>query len=254
MTDAYVFANIYSGHRGRHHGAPAGDLDGSKFLAYSQNHDQVGNRMHGDRLTTQLSFEELKLAAATVILSRYLPMLFMGEEYGETNPFQYFTSHSDEDLIEAVRKGRKEEFAAFAWAGEAPDPHAESTFERSKISFEKAGEENTLWRFYRELIALRKHPALVSLARKDISVEHFESQRTLVVSRRSGDHEALITLNFSGEPQTVTLPVTGTWTLAMSSADPRWGGPGAAAGSIEDENKLRLELPPHSAAMYTKAS
>ncbi len=254
MTDAYVFANVFSKHRGRHHGAPGGDLDGSKFLAYSQNHDQVGNRILGDRLTTQISFEELKLAAVTVILSRYLPMLFMGEEYGETNPFQYFTSHSDEDLIKAVRKGRKEEFAAFAWEREAPDPHAKETFERSKISFERAGEENTLWRFYRELIALRKHPALLSLTREDIAVQHSESERTLVVSRRSGGHEALIALNFSDQRQTVKLPVNGRWTLTMSSSDPRWDGPGAAASSIEDGSEPQLELPPHSATMYAATS
>lgn len=252
MTDSYVFAGRHSRHRGRHHGASSGNLDGSKFLAYSQNHDQVGNRMMGDRLTTRLSFEQLKLAAATVVLSRYLPLMFMGEEYGERRPFLYFTSHSDPDLIEAVRRGRRDEFAAFAWAGEAPDPHAESTFERSQITFERAGEANTLWRCYRELIALRKHPALRSLAREDIAVRSAESERVLVVSRSTGSDAAIIAYNFSSKRQTVAFPDEGRWTLTFSSSDPKWDGPGGASSHIEDRDTRHLELPPHSATLYTR--
>jgi maltooligosyltrehalose trehalohydrolase len=251
ITDAYVFAHRYSAHRGRHHGAPPGDLDGSKFLAYSQNHDQVGNRMLGDRLTTLLSFEQLKLAATTVMLSRYLPLIFMGEEYGERHPFLYFTSHSDADLIEAVRKGRREEFAAFAWAGEAPDPHAQETFTQSMIAFEQAGEANPLWRFYRELIALRHHPALRSLARADVDAWVHDAEKTLVVSRRTGQDAALLVCNFSGERQTVTLPVDGHWRMALSSADPEWDGPGGASHA-SGPGSLRIALPAHSATLYTR--
>lgn len=254
ITDSYVFANRYSPHRGRHHGAPSGDLDGSKFFSYIQDHDQVGNRMMGDRLTTQLSFDQLKLAAATVILSRFLPMLFMGEEYGEKNPFLYFTSHSDEDLIEAVRKGRREEFASFAWAGEAPDPHAEETFMKSKLSFGKAGEQNVLWRYYRELIRLRKHPALVSLAREDISVQQFTSQRVLVVHRKTGDAEALIALNFSDAAQTVVADLSpGPWQRLIASSDREWDGEGPEVGTINSEGKARLELAPWSAVAWARS-
>ena len=112
-----------------------------QFVVCSQNHDQVGNRMLGDRLSATLSFEQQKLAAGAVLLSPFIPLLFMGEEYGETAPFQYFVSHSDPALIEAVRQGRREEFAAFAWQGEVPDPQDEATFRRSRLNRDLAGKE-----------------------------------------------------------------------------------------------------------------
>ena len=134
-TAAYLFTGQYSQFRQRRYGAPPNMREGEKFVVSAQNHDQVGNRMHGDRLSSLLSFEQLKVSAGALILFPFLPMLFMGEEYGETAPFQYFTSHSDEDLIESVRKGRHEEFEAFTWQGEAPDPHDEETFRRSKLNW-----------------------------------------------------------------------------------------------------------------------
>src|SRR5947207_160336 len=91
------------------------------LVVFAENHDQVGNRMMGERLGQLVSFEACKLAAATVLLSPLIPMLFMGDEYGETAPFQYFISHSNPDLVEAVRRGRKEEFAGFEWRGDPPD-------------------------------------------------------------------------------------------------------------------------------------
>src|SRR4029077_10133395 len=132
--------------------------DGAKFVVCAQNHDQIGNRMRGERLSTLVSNEKLRIAAAAVILAPFLPMIFMGEEYGEKAPFQYFTSHSDHDLIEAVRRGRREEFEDFAWEGEAPDPHGEETFLRSKLTWK---EDAALRDLVRTLLRLRREtPAL----------------------------------------------------------------------------------------------
>ena len=97
-------------------------------MVCSQNHDQIGNRRLGERLSSLISFEQQKLVAGCVLLSPFIPLLFMGEEYGETAPFQYFVSHIDEPLIEAIRKGRASEFAHFEWEGHVPDPQDEETF------------------------------------------------------------------------------------------------------------------------------
>jgi maltooligosyltrehalose trehalohydrolase len=128
-------------------------------VVFSQNHDQVGNRMLGDRLGRRVSFEDLKLAAAAVILAPHIPLLFMGEEYGETAPFLYFVSHSDADLVVAVRRGRKEEFADFAWQGEPADPQAEETFLRSnstRLRRKTSGPSP----FYQALLRLRRESAI----------------------------------------------------------------------------------------------
>jgi maltooligosyltrehalose trehalohydrolase len=125
LTTGFLYIGQHSSYRGRKYGVAPKTKDGAKFVISMQNHDQVGNRVLGDRLTTLLPPEKVRLAAAATILAPFVPMLFMGEEYGETAPFQYFTSHSDPDLIEAVRKGRREEFDDFLWQGEAPDPHDE---------------------------------------------------------------------------------------------------------------------------------
>jgi len=118
FREGFVYSSEYSKYRKRRHGSSTKDRPAHQFIVFLQNHDQVGNRAMGDRLSQSHSLEKLKLAAGVVILSPYIPLLFMGEEYGETSPFQYFVSHSDEALIEAVRKGRRDEFASFHWEGE----------------------------------------------------------------------------------------------------------------------------------------
>jgi maltooligosyltrehalose trehalohydrolase len=120
----------YSAHRKRRHGRPGRDLRFEQCVVCLQNHDQVGNRMLGERLGALLDFEREKLAAGLTCLSAFLPLLFMGQEYGDPAPFQYFISHGDAKLVEAVRRGRREEFASFHLDGEAPDPAAEETFAR----------------------------------------------------------------------------------------------------------------------------
>ena len=127
----FVYSGQYSKYRGRRHGNSSQKIPGQSLIVFAQNHDQVGNRLLGDRLAQTASFEQLKLAAGVVLLAPYIPLIFMGEEYGDTAPFLYFVSHGDPALVEAVRKGRAEEFARFGWGAEIPDPQSEETFGRS---------------------------------------------------------------------------------------------------------------------------
>ncbi|MCG3110078.1 Malto-oligosyltrehalose trehalohydrolase [Metallosphaera sp. J1] len=146
FRDVFVYDGRYSRFRGKTHGRPV-DLDGCSFVVYIQNHDQVGNRGKGERLSTLLDRESLKMAAALYLLSPYIPMIFMGEEYGETTPFYYFSDFSDPELIKGVREGRKRE------NGQEMDPQSETAFNSSKLTW-KINEE--IHRLYKELIAIRK--------------------------------------------------------------------------------------------------
>lgn len=219
--DAYVFDGIYSPHRKRTFGAKAENNDGKQFIVFSQNHDQIGNRMLGERIGTLLSFELQKLVAACVLVSPYLPMLFMGEEYGETNPFLYFVSHTDEALAEAVRKGRKEEFAAFHAQGEAPDPMDVKTFEQSKLQWQlpDEGQHAAMLRFYKDLISLRKQEAALRvLNRNHVIVEENEQEQTLLLHRWHEDEHIVSLMNFSKEQREMKLPVNMQWRLLLDSS------------------------------------
>jgi maltooligosyltrehalose trehalohydrolase len=244
LANGFVYTGQYSPHRRRRHGVSARELDGNRHVVCSQNHDQTGNRRNGERLTALVDFESLKLAAGAVLLSPFLPLLFMGEEYGETAPFLYFVSHSDEDLIRAVREGRGEEFAAFGWGGwreQPPDPQAEETFQRSRLNHElrEAGHHAALFAFYGELIRLRRTvPALARLSKDDVEAVPFEEEGVLRVRRRHEEGDALVVLNFSREPR--RLPVSGE--KLLDSADERWGGPGGRSGE---------EVAPRSVVVYS---
>jgi maltooligosyltrehalose trehalohydrolase len=141
IRDGFVYSGQYSAHRRRRHGNSSQQVSPGQLVVFSQNHDQIGNRAVGDRLSTQLPYEALRVSLALVLLSPNIPLLFMGEEYGETAPFQYFIEHGDPDLIEAVRQGRRREFAHFGWNPEdIPDPQDSATFERSRRGSEAARE------------------------------------------------------------------------------------------------------------------
>ncbi len=245
----YVYNGIYSQHRKKTFGSSAEDNPYSQFVVFSQNHDQVGNRMLGERLTTTVDFETLKLCAGAVLLSPYVPMLFMGEEYGETNPFQYFVSHTDPELVEAVREGRKREFAYFIQEGiEAPDPQAEETFLHSSLSWEMdAPERQTMLAYYKKLIALRKeHPALVDKDRKSMKV-HVPQDEVLVLERTShiggNKFKLFCVLNFSNEAVTVSLPGDSTkLDRLLDSADTQWKGQGVLSGKIPSVSLQRKSI------------
>jgi len=208
--DTFVYDWRYAPHRNRFHGISCRDRPLSQFSVCIQNHDQIGNQMKGERLSERISFAGLKLAAGAVLLSPYLPLLFMGEEYGETAPFIYFVSHSDPDLIQAVRAGRKKEFEPFHYAEDPPDPESAETFLRCKVNWElrHEGQHQVLWDWYRQLIHLRKtHPALLNFDRDSIEATSDEEKKVVVVRRWCESKEVIFAMNFNSAAVRVSLPI-----------------------------------------------
>lgn len=155
----FVYDGIYSKYRNRIHGRPAGHVPQQRFLGYIQNHDQVGNRALGDRLREIAGFDRAKIAAAFVLMGPFIPVLFQGEEWAASSPFQYFADHDDKKMARLVSEGRKKDFAAFGWNPESiPDPGNPKTFERSKLDWDEVneGEHAEMLAWYRELIHLRR--------------------------------------------------------------------------------------------------
>ena len=226
LHDGWHFHGQYSSYRRRRHGNSPCGISRSHFVAYSQNHDQVGNRARGDRLSTLVNFEAQKLVAGITLLSPFVPLLFMGEEYGEPSPFLYFTSHGDKDLVEAVRLGRLKEFAQFGWDGDVPNPQDEKTFANSRLQHRLRGTEPhcVLWDFYKELIRFRRANYLG--ANTDLEITEDESRPILTVSREAAGRDLLLIFNFDASE--IVLPVpgrNGRWTTELNSADKRWLGP-----------------------------
>jgi maltooligosyltrehalose trehalohydrolase len=254
FSNGFVFSGQESKYRGRRHGNSSKSLPAEKFVVFTQNHDQVGNRRLGERLSTLVSFESLKLAAGLVILSPFLPLLFMGEEYGETAPFLYFVSHGDPALVEAVRNGRREEFSRFSWCDDIPDPQSESTFIRSRINWNSrhAPENTFLLDFYKELFRLRREDPVFSLRdNKGLQAIPHESPKSLVLRRWHDLHQRIGIFNF--EKDSALLPVSapaGTWNKLVDSADSRWGGPGGAPARVVSSGDLQIRFSACSFAFY----
>jgi len=251
LQDRYVFTGEYSSSFRRRHGAPARDVDHSRFVVFTQNHDQVGNRPFGDRLDATAGLDGARVAAALVLLSPFTPLLWMGEEHAETAPFLYFVSHTDAALVEAVRRGRAEEFAAFHPGQELPDPQSEATFRRSKIDWGLRGHGThaAMLAYYAELLRLRREHitgrggARVSAdAQGSIIILRFEGGDDLIVAANTSDHSAqAVFWDDSRGP-------TAGWKLLLDSGESRWGGAGRSA-EIDGSGVLRIEA--RTAAMLT---
>jgi maltooligosyltrehalose trehalohydrolase len=207
LQDVFVFDGCYSPHRGKLHGRPVEGLSGHHFLAYSQNHDQIGNRAQGERLSQLVSIGKQKIAAALVLTSPFVPMLFQGEEFSASTPFQYFTHHDDPDLAKRVSEGRRSEFKAFGWQpDQVPDPQAESTFRNSKLKWDEVSREPhaSMLRWYKDLIALRRESPILTDGRLwQVDVEFDEEAQWLVVTRGS----LQVFCNFSNREQQLPLAV-----------------------------------------------
>jgi maltooligosyltrehalose trehalohydrolase len=251
FRESYVYTGEFSTHRKKLFGR-SNDNDYDQLVVFAQNHDQVGNRMTGDRLTTQLSFEALKLSAATVLLAPQVPMLFMGEEYGETNPFQYFISHTDEKLVEMVRAGRKKEFSYFNWSGEVPDPQSEKTFEQCILSWDQSEQNRKkLFELYRFLIAFRRNRlAMKGTTRDHVFVHDPGQHKTIVVERNVGQDRVIIILNFDRQTSPFTVPdrLDGAKKIFDTSAL-AWRGPGEITPDQLTYGREIL-LHPHSALIF----
>lgn len=260
LQDGFVYSGQYSPFRRRRHGNASRGRCPAQFVVFAQNHDQIGNRALGDRLATLAPFEALKVAAASVLLSPNVPLLFMGEEYGETAPFQYFIEHGDPQLVEAVRRGRKEEFASFGWHEELPDPQDVATFDRSRprMDTRTQGHHAQLLRWTRALIDLRKSVPSLGAAVSDRwshRVWPIVSSRILVVHRRSqGGRAALILLGFNQTPTVLTLhEPAGLWRLCLGSTDPEFGGPGEgalSAGIKVTPGGTVVRVPPYAVGVF----
>ena len=257
LRDRFLHAGRYSAFRGRTVGRPARDLPYDRFVACVQNHDQVGNRMMGDRLSELVDAEGLKLAAAALLTSPFVPMLFMGEEYADPAPFPYFVSHTEPELVEAVRSGRAEEFADFAWQGETPDPQAEATFGSATLDVSLArsgGSHTALFGLYRELIALRiEVPLLHRPDAPDPVTTLVPGHEAISLHRRDRDEAAVVAINADEVPVEVVVPdAAGPWRVRLATADERFDGPGRAGEPEQDGSVLRLEVAPRSAVLLLR--
>ena len=225
--EAYVFDGGFSPHRQKFFGTSAADLPDHQFIVFSQNHDQIGNRMLGERSGMLYSPEIQRLMATAVMISPYTPMLFMGEEWASKKPFLYFVDHSDPDLIQAVREGRRREFADFHDEGEIPDPQAQDTFDQSILDWneKEGGPHRDMLAYYRALISLRKnHPLLQQRDRKQFQVVCYPHQHTIFITVLHETSRLLCILNFSSSDQTFSLDDDTTWQKIWDSNDAKWGG------------------------------
>jgi maltooligosyltrehalose trehalohydrolase len=230
--DGFVYEGQYSPYRGRPHGTSSRDIPTHRFVVFIQNHDQVGNRPCGERLASLLSLAQCTLAAGLLLFSPAIPLLFMGEEYGERAPFLYFTDFGDPTLGEAVSRGRRREIAAFGWAGDVPDPQDPATFLRSRLDWglRCAPPHSQLRAYYRTLLALRRrHPALGTGVGRPTALA--AADRLLILQRRSRDGAtALGVFNLDAANRTVRLKIApGTWRRLADSAEEHFGGPGATS-------------------------
>jgi maltooligosyltrehalose trehalohydrolase len=268
ISEGFVYRGQHSKFRGRRHGTPSGERPGEQFVVCIQNHDQIANGYWGDRLSRLLGPAQQRLAASLMLAGApNVPMLFMGEEWAERAPFLYFTSHTDQELGRAVRRGRMEEYDSFvrgegeteSTLGGFSDPQSERTFVRSKLDWDsltKSPHAEAL-AFYRDLLALRRAHAPLSNCDKTRTRVRFDEQRRWLAVERGDESgaRALLLCNLAGEAQ--SLPVAaGAWRLALWNGAPRYGGDPARPSPPEriEGEAAGLELAGWDAALYVSES
>ncbi len=245
LTRGFAYDGRYSAYRRRRHGRPAGDLPAHRFVGCLQNHDQVGNRALGERTSRLLSPEKLKIGAALVMTAPFVPMLFQGEEWAASTPFLYFTDHGDPELAEAVRTGRRREFAAFGWDPAAiPDPQAEETFLRSRLDWGEPAREphRDLLAWHRALIGLRRRlPDLVDGRFNRVTVNFDERDKWLTMARGT----VLVACNFGERDVEVPWTDPGKREIVLASSETvtaRRGGirlPGPSVAIVTGDGETR---------------
>jgi maltooligosyltrehalose trehalohydrolase len=234
-------------------------LPAEQFVMCIQNHDQVGNRLVGDRFGTMLSVEQQKLAAGLLLCSPFVPMLFMGEEYGETAPFPFFTSHGDADLIESVRRGRRAEFKAFSWQGDIPDPQGEATFESAMLNHTLKEQEphRSIYQLYKTLLRLRRElPPLSELCKEQLEAEGYPDQQVLAVRRWHGAEQVLAVFHLGENFRTFETPApAGKWHKLLASGESTWqGNSNDLPASYDSDGSLSLPMAPHSFVLLHNAA
>jgi len=259
ITDGFVYQGQHSVFRRQLHGSPSRHLPGERFVICSQNHDQIGNRAYGNRLSTLIPFSALKLAAGLVLCAPNIPLLFMGEEYGETAPFLYFTSHTDPDLGRAVSEGRRREFASAAWDQDVPDPQDPQTFRQSMLNhhLREQDSHHALLCFYRDLIALRKCSSVLCNGDKAHLAVHILPEHPVLLIRRwqPQDEEFLLLASFAAEPTLQAYPFPlGHWQKVLDSEAARYGGSGPESlpSVVNATQTNSVELAPFAFALYKR--
>jgi maltooligosyltrehalose trehalohydrolase len=258
IDEGFVYDGLYCPHRMRRHGNSAADLPGERFVACAQNHDQIGNASGGLRLSRLVGLDRQRLATAILLVCPNQVLLFQGQEYGETAPFHYFTNHGDRSLVDAVREGRKREFASFEEKIGFADPDASSTFEACRLdwSLPAAPSHRGLLELHRDLLALRRDLVSLRGCRRDLTKTHFdEALRWLAVERGAAEGEvSLLIANLSDAP-VVPVPYApaGTYELVLSTDDPKYGGSGTSLPQhveIGPHDRGELCVGPFAAALY----
>jgi maltooligosyltrehalose trehalohydrolase len=240
----WVYSGQYSPGFDRRHGAPADDIDHRHFIVFDTNHDHIGNTPAGSRLLSDapLGDPRHRLAAAAILLSPFTPMLFMGEEYGETAPFPYFIDHGDPELVAAVREGRQREFSGADWSGGVADPADPATFDRAVLDLTLTEREPHRSRLamYTELLRIRRdHPVLTDPDAR----QHVAFDRDVVsVVRSVAGATATIVLNFSADASELHAAAADD-AIVFDSDDPTWGGPGWSADRVNSW-AARLSIAP----------
>jgi len=285
--EPFFYARRYAPHRDRTHGRSSAGVPRQRFVVAAQNHDQVGNRPLGERIASLVPPDRQRLAAALVLLSPYIPLLFMGEEYGETAPFLYFIEHGDKELVEAVRSGRRREFEALGLpASAASDPQSEETFARARLDWERreSGPGALLLALYGDLLALRREEPTL---KPGASVVHVEGSADWCTQLRSmplqGDifdsvraqRTLWCAFNLTGRAQDIPVPAEAPygWRVRLSTDESTYGGVGMTtaivppsddapasdgpkrliAASAPVEHRARtVRLAPWSAAVYVR--
>jgi maltooligosyltrehalose trehalohydrolase len=262
IAEGYVYDGRYSAFRRRRHGNSARGQPGQRFVVFAQNHDQVANASGGQRLSALIDLERQKLAASVLLCAPALPLLFMGEEFGARTRFDYFVSHSDPDLIEAVRKGRSAEHEGFN-DDAFRDPQAESTFAGSSLDWASRAQlpHAQLRALHRDLLALRRaHASLNDCDRRRLRVAFSETPRWLRLERRAASGEAALCIfNFSADTLAATIEAApGRYRLALATCDARYGGEAASSVRVAEQLELRADAcatatcPAWSALVYLK--
>ena len=218
LKQIFVNDGRYSPYRDRIHGRPVANLPAWRFLGYAQDHDQVGNRAKGERLSHLVSAGRARIAAALVLTAPFVPMLFQGEEWAASNPFLYFTDHDDKELGRLVSEGRRKEFAAFGWnPDDVPDPQDPTTFERSKLNWNELAQPGhaDMLDWYKKLIALRRStPDLTDGSLAQVEVKFNEEQKWLTMQRGA----ILVALNTGSDIAIIDVKPTEKMILASYGA------------------------------------
>ena len=250
--NTFVYDGEYSQFRKRYHGNGTGDRQGHQFVVCIQNHDQIGNRMLGERISDLIDFEATKLAAGALLLSPYIPLLFMGQEYGDESPFLYFVSHSDPELVEAVREGRKKEFTDFEAEVNYIDPQSKETFNSSKLHWEQKneGKHQVLWQLHQKLINLRHTiPALKKLDKQNLKA--INKDEVILLHRWQKNSQVFCLLNFGDRNISLSnIFPAGNWQKILDSAETDWMGDGSSLPVQIDTSEPKIAIESHSFAVY----